>query len=150
MCDAPVKPSKAKITSSFKSDNVENKPIYGQIAALAAFADVVANDAVTCTLSAVFLIDFDFRTLDPKARDELVPVFTTAAERFAQAMSKRTNGKAIVGVLTTETQSIKRTRRDADDVIESKVILNSFVCSVFLYLHIFFLNIKFVCFVILS
>lgn len=117
MCDVPVKPSKAKITSSFKSDNVEYKPIYGQIAALAAFAEVISNEVVTCKLPAVFLIDFDFHTLDSRARDELVPVFTTAAEQLAQAISKRTNGKAIVGVLTTETQSIKRTRRAAENVI---------------------------------
>lgn len=117
MCDAPVKPSKAKITSSFKSDNVENKLIHGQIAALAAFAEVMADEAVTCTLPAVFLIDFDFRTLEPKARDEFVSVFTAAAEQLAQATSKRTNGKAIVGVLTTETQSIKRSRRAAETVI---------------------------------
>lgn len=117
MCDAPVKPSKAKITSSFKSDNVENKPIHEQIAALAAFAEVMANEGVTCTLPAVFLIDFDFRTSEAKARDELIPVFTTAAEQLAQAISKCTNGKAIVGVLTTKTQSIKRTRRASETVI---------------------------------
>lgn len=117
MCDTQVKPSKAKITSSFKSDNVENKPFYGQIAALAAFAEVMANDGVTCNIPDVFLIDFDFRTLDPKARDELVPVFTIVAEQFAQAVSKNTKGKAIVGILTTQTQSIKRTRRAADNVI---------------------------------
>lgn len=108
-----MKPSNAKITSTAKADDAETKQIIEQIATMSVLADAIP----TCSEIPSFLqIDADFRSLSDSARDKYAPLFMAASEKLSQALSKRTNGKAIIAVLPTVSEPIKRTRRAAGDV----------------------------------
>lgn len=115
ICKTPLKPSNAKLSSSLKAESMENREIIEQIALVSVLADAIP----TCELPTVLQIDADFRSLDAKARDDFIPLFTAASEQLSQAISKHTNGKAITAILTTDSEPLKRTRRATEDVIYS-------------------------------
>lgn len=109
VCKTPLKIANAKIASNVKVD----KEFIEKIATISALTEAIPN----CELPTVLQIDVDFRNMDLKTRDEVMPLFTTAVEQLSQAYSKHTNEKAIFATLTTESQPIKRTRRDVPEVI---------------------------------
>lgn len=115
---ATLKPE-AKLKSIVKAESVEEKEAILQISTIESMTEAIQS---TGPLPILLQIDVDFRGLvDKQSRDELITLFTTACEKFSQAISERTKGKSIVAVATYGSDQQKhqnnRKRRAADDVI---------------------------------
>lgn len=95
--------------------NIESKQFLEAIAVMS-----VLSEAKCSNLPAFLEIDLNLSAL--KSRDKYIGLLAAEIESFAQNYQQNTNDKAIVAVLATEEQPLKRSRRATEEVNMSFVV----------------------------